>query len=157
MLHTPFGTIKLTFDGQPVSYVKAAVKNKELFPDVDGAFIIRYAYLRDGKQHVLQCVLDLPGAAGATESGERLEAISFYEKEDKLTIGCEGWFGFHEIYKYDYDGSYLPNGLEIDILPQTKSRDFIFGVAWLNQNTEKKDVQTWFAADPTISWLDAAR
>ena len=31
----------------------------------------------------------------------------------------------------------------------------IFGVAWLMECTEETDVQTWFAADPTITGKDA--
>jgi len=28
---------------------------------------------------------------------------------------------------------------------------FIFGIAWLGECSEEKDVQTWYAADPTIT------
>ena len=94
----------------------------------------------------------LQGAYAEDEwNDERLEAIAFYEQGGKLTIGCEGWFGEPEEYGYDYDGSYLSNGLEIEITSHTKSKDFLFGVSWLDHCTDENEVQTWFAADPTIA------
>ena len=151
MLKTQFGNIVITFDGVSVPFSIIPISNKRLFPDVDGAFMLKYLYAYDGKPHTLRCYLDMRNITGYSESGERLEAISFYEQDRKLTIGCEGWFGEPKEYGYDYDGSYLDNGLEIEITPHTKSKAFLFGVSWLVHCTDKNEVQTWFAADPTIA------
>ena len=151
MLKTKFGNIVITFDGVSVPFSIIAVANERLFPDVDGAFMLKYVYAHDGKPHTLRCYLDMCNITGYPESGERLEAIAFYEQGGKLTIGCEGWFGEPEEYGYDYDGSYLSNGLEIEITSHTKSKDFLFGVSWLDHCTDENDVQTWLAADPTIA------
>ncbi len=150
MLKTKFGNIVIMLDGEIVPFSIFSIENKQLFPDVDGAFMLKYAYVCDGRAHTLRCFLDVCNVTGCPESGERLEAIAFYEQGGKLTIGCEGWFGYPEEYNYDYNGTYLGNGLEIEISPDTKSKDFLFGVAWLEHCTGENDVQTWFAADPTI-------
>ena len=150
MLRTPFGQIIVTLDGKAIPVSAARVENKRLFPDADGAFRLQYAYIRDGGAHTLRCFLNRCDVPGCPESGERLESLSFYERGGKLTIGCEGWFGDPGAYGYDYDGAYLSNGLQIDILPHTQSRDFLFGVAWVDLCTDENDAQTWLAADPTI-------
>ena len=150
MLTTPLGTICITMDGHPVSCKIVPVQNPNLFPDVSGAYLLGIEYQPDGNAHELRCVLDA-SIQGSAESGERLEAISFYDHQRKLTIGCEGWFGAPEAYGYDYDGAYLPNGLAISISPQTKQKTFLFGAAWLDPYKSEQDVQTWLAADPTIT------
>ena len=53
--------------------------------------------------------------------------------------------------KLDNNGRNLSNGIEIEILPKTETQYFIFGVAWLKKCSEENDIQTWFAADPTIT------
>ena len=151
MLTTPFGNICITMDDKPIPYAIAPVQNSKLFPDVSGAYVLAFEYLSDGVSHELHCVLDAPSVKGGIESGERLEAISFYDDQRKLTIGCEGCFGDPDEYNYDYDGDYLSNGLTISITPATKSKVFLVGVAWLDLCTKENDVQTWFAADPTIT------
>ena len=67
------------------------------------------------------------------------------------SIGTEADFCEPRTFDYDYGGRNLPNGLEIEIDPQTKTQYFIFGIAWLKECSEEKDVQTWYAADPTIT------
>ena len=149
MLETNLGKIVITLDGNTVPFSVCPIENKRLFPDVDGAFLLKYDYANDGKAHTLRCFLDTCGVTGSPESGERLEAISFYHHGAKLTIGCEGDFGWQE--EYDYSGSYLENGLQIQIFPHTKSKHFLFAVAWLDRCTDENDTQTWLAADPTLS------
>ena len=151
MLTTPFGNIQITMDGKPVAYTFVPVPNAQSFPDVDGVYLLKFDYLSDGSPHKLCCLLEDASVTGDIESGERFEAISFYCNAGKITIGCEGWFGCPEEHGYDYDGSYLPDGLEISITAQTVSKPFLFGVAWLTHCTGENDVQTWFAADPSIT------
>ena len=93
MLTTPLGNIYITMDDEMIPYSITSVQNPKLFPDVSGAYILALKYLPDGSSHILRCVLDSSFAKGGVESGERLEAISFYCGQRKLTIGCEGWFG----------------------------------------------------------------
>ena len=149
MLTTIFGVVRLMMDGKPVAYTAERIENMRLFPDVDGAYRIRYDFCADCSPHELSCVLDGVRVKGGAESGEGLEAVAFYQDGGKLTLGCEGDFGYIEAY--DYDGAYLPDGLKILIRPETKSRTFLFGVAWLDHCTEENDVQTWLAADPTVT------
>ncbi len=151
MLQTPFGNIVVMLDDKIVPFSITAVVNKQLFPNVDGAFRLKCDIFVDNKVHTLRCFLDSSDVKGYPESGERFEALAFYENGGKLTIGCEGWFGEPEEHGYDYNGSYLDNGLEIEITPHTKSKSFLFGVAWLDHCTDESDVQTWLAADPTIA------
>lgn len=89
---------------------------------------------------------------GDNESGERLEAISFYVKDIKLTIGAEGEFYGHiyQSYGYDYNGDYLSNGIEYKTYKRTKDKMFKFGVCWIQPYTEENDVQTWYGADSTM-------
>ena len=150
MLGTPFGKVKLLFDQKEVDYKLEPVSNSKVFPDIDGAYILRFEYVPAGGEHTLQCLLDTTSCVGDIESGERLEAISFYIDNGKITIGCEGSFGCPEEYGYDYDGDYTSTGLEIFIRSHTKTHTFCFGVAWLAVCSSEKDIQTWFAADPAF-------
>ena len=76
---------------------------------------------------------------------------SIYREGGKLSIGVEAEFSNLPVYEYDYNGRNLRNGIEIEILPETETQYFIFGVAWLKKCSEENDMQTWFAADPTIT------
>lgn len=152
MLVTPFGSIRLLVDKVDVLFeVKPVEKNDKVYPDVDGAYLVRVKYKQDGNRHSLRCILDNTDVAGWGESGERLEMTSIYQGTGKLSIGTEADFCEPKTFDYDYGGRNLPNGLEIEINPQTKTQYFIFGIAWLNECSEEKDVQTWYAADPTIT------
>ena len=149
MLQTPFGAIKVTLDDAPVVCNISTVAPSQQFPNIDEAFLIDWTYDFDGMPHKLACYLDCPSLDGNIESGERLEAISFYIGPGKLTIGCEGDDNHPE--DYDYKIEYLSNGMAVCITPTTKSRLFRFGVAWLEECNDTTDIQTWFAADPTLS------
>ena len=149
VLETNLGKIVITFDGKTTAFSVCPIENKRLFPDVNGAFLLKYDYANDGKAHTLRCFLEGCGVTGCPESGEDLEAISFYSQGAKLTIGCKGDFGWPE--KYDYSGAYLSNGLEIEIAPHTQSKTFLFAAAWLAHCTAETETQTWLAADPTAS------
>ena len=84
------------------------------------------------------------------ESGELLEAVSFYKNGGKITLGCYASFGDSADYGLDYDGSICSDGIEIEVTSETKTREFKFGVCWINNCTEETDVQTWYGADPSI-------
>lgn len=152
----PFGEISLLFDGVSIEY-NAIELNKDdvLFPDVSGRYKIVFKYESDNANHSLACVIngiDLNIIDFGPESGERLEAQAFYGDSSKLTIGAEGdsyYLNGVRFGEYDYDVSSLDNGIEYNILPATKSNDFVFGVSWITPYNEKNDVQTWYGADPT--------
>lgn len=152
MLDTPFGTVEMFMDGRQVQPDIIRVPGEPHWPDVDGAFHLRYAYHADGASHELTCLFSGNFQEGDVESGERLEMRSLHCGEGKLSIGVEGEFGLEGFceYGFDFNGEYLPNGLKIKIMPDTKSREFVFGVAWLKRCTEDNDVQTWYMADPAL-------
>lgn len=132
----------MKLDGMIVPFSAIPVRNKRLFPDVDGAYRLRFDFENDGADHVLDCILDT-SIPGGTDSGEDLEAVTFEIGAGRLTIGCKSWLNT------DYDGQYLSNGLRLLLTPRTKSRTISFGVSWM-ERCGADDVQTWLAADPDI-------
>ena len=154
MLQTPFGCVELLFDNKPIEYqVEKAPKDERLYPDVNGAYLLVYSYIADHNNHLLKCIIHNTKAKATAESGERLEAVAIYLDEGKITIGIEGDFAFPDKEDpYDFDGAFIPNGIEIYINQKTKSQCFAFGVAWILPCTDENDVQTWFAADPTVTF-----
>jgi len=150
-LHTPFGGIQILVDDTIVNFDHRSIDpNKQLFPDVDAAHRINIKVKNDGKNHTIQIRLTNCNVDGNIESGETLEAISFYKNNGKITIGCYASFGDCKEYNLDYDGFYCADGIQIEILPTTQTQDFKFGVCWLKECTNENDVQTWFGADPSI-------
>lgn len=149
-LNTPFGKVTATFDGKPISFEYLCIDpDKRLFPDVDGAYRIKIDYVSDGREHTLLFLLSDCESDGEPETGERLEAVSFYPRDGKITLGCYASFGDYKDYPFDFDGTLRKNGIEISVLPETKTRTMLFGVSWVEHCTEENDVQTWFGAD---SW-----
>ena len=165
-LNTPFGYVAIMIDGQEIEYCAEQLKVDEIrFPDIVGRYKISVQCEPDGKAHTLACIL--PEAVDyhrGPESGERLECQGFYSKDRvKLSIGleCEAGYlpdGTRWSNAYDYDADYLENGMAYLIEKHTKSNKYVFGVAWIDNvggedeidNENDRDVQTWFAADPTI-------
>lgn len=133
----------MKLDGIPISVSVIPVRNEGLFPNVDGAYRLRFDFENDGADHVLDCILDTPIPGGA-DSGEDLEAVTFEIGAGRLTIGCKSW------QDADYGGQYLPNGLRLLLTPRTKSRTIFFGVSWMTC-CGADDVQTWLAAAPDIA------
>lgn len=151
MLVTPFGNISIDLDDKRVSYeIQKIEANSKVFPDVE-AYLIRWKYQSDGRRHFLRCVIDCEATEVHEESGERLEMTSIYSTGGKLSIGVEADFTSLPVYEYDFNGKNLANGIEVEIYPETETQYFIFGVAWLMKCNEENDVQTWFAADSTIT------
>lgn len=151
MIETPFGNIDIFFDSKPASVItkKSRISKEKLYPDIDYAYLISFKYISDNKEHLLTCTLNKNYSNGEIESGEHLEAKSFYVDGGKITLGCVGDFGMPEEGNLDYCGTYSENGLKIYIFPNTKSQMFTFGVSWLLNVTKDNDIQTWFASDPS--------
>ena len=150
-LDTPFGIIEILFDDVPVQFnCRNIGPDIDLFPEANGAFRISVDVDLDGEEHLLKMKMRNCAVSGEPETGERLEAISFYSGVGKITLGCYASFGDYEDYEFDYDGCLCSDGIEIGIFSSTKTHTFKFGVCWVNQCTEENDVQTWFGADPAI-------
>lgn len=157
MLETPFGKIEMSFDGVPCEYKPVPViKNEVLYPDVNEVYLLPFDFYSDGRKHILKCELCGNDIRAYPETGERLEAVAVYLNGGKLNIGIEGDFDLIEEYGYDFGGNLTKRGVEIYIDENTCSRRFMFGIAWLLNCTDENDVQTWFAADPTITFEDNA-
>ncbi len=163
-LRTPFGDIDILIDGIIIDYVaQRGNDNDALWPDVHNRFRIEVNYNPDGKEHSISCVFsDNCSHKREPESGERLECQSFYnEQKIKMSIGLEcesGYCGTDRISdEYDYDVEYLENGMAYIIMPDTITNKYTFGIAWIDDvgyndpvdDEHKRDVQTWFASDPT--------
>lgn len=150
-LSTPMGSVELLLDGEPVSFRNLSIEpNERLFPDVDAAHRLTYDFVSDGKSHSLYLRIKDCKFEANPETGELLEAVSFYKDYYKITLGCIASFGDSEDYNLDYDGSLCEDGLEIYISKTTKSQTFKFGVCWIKECTDENDVQTWYGADPSI-------
>lgn len=137
--------------------------NDALWPDVSNRYQIAVRYVPDGKEHRLSCIFSpLCSYEKTPESGERLECQGFYSSQRiKMSIGleCEAGTigGIRASDGYDYDADYLDNGMAYIILPETKTEQYVFGIARIDRvgwddpidDEHHRDVRTWFAADPT--------
>ncbi len=165
-LTTPFGQISILIDGRSVPYTaQECASVSDLCPDLLGRYRIAVDFPPDGKAHSISCVFTPTGPyERGPESGERLECQGFYnDRGEKLSIGLEGETGcggdfawaFHQ---YDYSVDYLENGMAYLILPETETKRYVFGIAWIDDvgrdghenGSRDRDLETWFGADPTI-------
>ena len=155
MIITPLGEIEIFIDGNKIDYSASPVEITRNCNDLDGRFCVRTYFVPDGKEHIISCCIAnySPTEKDGIESGERLKLKSFYTGKSKVSLGMEADTGYiNEIRSstYDYNAGYLKNGVYYEILPETRTHEFIFGIAWLNNCTDDKDVQTWFGADTTL-------
>lgn len=163
-LNTPFGEMAVMIDGQPIDYTaQKGSDNDVLWPDVRNRYQIVVRYVPDGKKHSLSCIFSpICSYKKVPESAERLECQSFYGSQRvKMSIGleCEAGYigGVRASEAYDYDADYLDNGMVYIIMPETKAEKYVFGIAWIDDvgwddpinDEHNRDVQTWYAADPT--------
>ena len=158
-LITPFGEIIILLDDKEYDYsfVKKE-NNKRLFPNVLGCYRIVVEFVPDGKEHEIKCIIpNMEYFDRGPESGEGIECQAFYQDDMKLSIcvECETGYlpnGSRWSDRYDYDASYLENGMSYLILNKTKEDKYIFGLSWIDNVVDNhgRDVQTWFAADFTI-------
>ena len=150
-LYTPMGFVEILLDGKPVSFSNLSIDpDEKRFPDVDATHRLAYNYEADGKSHTLHFRIKDCKLEAEPETGELLEAVSFYKDNGKLTLGCIASFGDYEDYNLDYDGTLCSDGMEIYITATTKSQTFKFGVCWIKVCTDENDVQTWYGADPSM-------
>lgn len=148
---TPFGRIEIRIDDVPISYT-AVDWGDPRWPDLDGCFFIAISFEPDGKSHSITCTLKkcVQSVEGYIESGECLELQSFYKGKTKLSIGTKGEIQGMNEHSFDYYADYLEDGMMYQILPETKTKRFVFGVAWMNECDEENEYQPWMGADPTM-------
>ena len=89
------------------------------------------------------------------ETGDNLELKSFVKNNIKLSIGMEGDSGYFSDGTrisdyYDYDNDYFDNGVSYQILKNTQTNKYVFGIAWIVDQRPDNEVQTWYGADPSI-------
>lgn len=152
MLITPLGHIKLYVNDNEVPFVAKKLENNHQCPDVSGRFIIEYPFKKEYKSQIIKCCIPLLHENGKIESGERLEAITFYKDKLKMTIAVEA--AFEQFKMDDYSGHYTNNGIAYETLDSTMDRTFQFGVCWIDPCTPENEHQTWFGADPSINERD---
>lgn len=133
MLHTPFGQVQVILNGTSVDYEMKELPNTLLWPDVNERYLIEVTH---EEVATICCVVANDELAGEVESGENLEAISFYKEDLKLTIGTCADFP-------TTPGRYLANGIE-----RTAAQKLLFCIYWIQPCTKDNDMQTWFGADP---------
>ena len=158
-LITPFGEIIILLDDKEYDYSFVKKENNErLFPNVLGCYRIVVVFVPDGKEHEIKCIIpNMEYFVRGPESGEGIECQAFYQDDMKLSIcvECETGYlpnGSRWSDRYDYDASYLENGMSYLILNKSKENKYIFGLSWIDNVVDNhgRDVQTWFAADFTI-------
>lgn len=165
-LLTPFGEIRVLIDANPVPYaVREARREDPLWPHILGRYRIAASFIPDGKEHSIACVFEADGPYERTpESGEGLECQGFYNgRRFKMSIAlaCEAGCidGMRTSDAYDYDAAYLDNGMAFLIGPDTKTQEYEFGIAWIDDvgwddpidEENDREVETWYAADPTLA------
>lgn len=137
MLITPLGDINILIDGIKINYEATKLKNiNKLWSDINERYLLKY-YVNEKKDNYnIQCIISGLEIVGEPESGENLEAISFYKDDLKLTIGINTDF-------LEEDGRLLDDGLEVNT-----HRILKIGVCWLCPFTPNNEIQTWYGADP---------
>ena len=75
-------------------------------------------------------------------------------------LECEAGYinGARVSDEYDYDAGCLENGVAFLIDRNTRTERYVFGISWIDHvswgnqtdDTIKRDVETWYGADPTL-------
>lgn len=157
MLETPLGRIEIFIDNKRVEYSYTSIDLDKRCLELDGRYLISLQLKPDGVTHELSCRIKeyIPSENDGIESGERLELKSFYKGSVKLSIGMEGDCGYYSNGDrasdvYDYDNEYYNEGVSYIILKETKTQDYKFGIAWLENYNDANEVETWYGADTTL-------
>lgn len=158
-ISTPVGTIEIMIDGKALEYDYEKLNNGNLFPDFAARYKIKVSKEPDGTEHEIKCVisgLKNMEYISDIESGECLECQSFYIENCKISVGIESDAGYLENgfritdMGYDYDSCYIKAGISYCTLSFTTTKNFVFGVCWMENYTKENEHQTWFGAAPTI-------
>ncbi|WP_274309007.1 hypothetical protein [Solibacillus daqui] len=133
MLNTPLGPIMILNGQQKIPYTFIPLPKTAHCPNVNGRFSITVPIVESPA--TIQCIIENELLNSYPETGENLEALSFYKDDVKLTIGITADFT-------TTDGQLLKNGLEVKTAFPIE-----FGVCWIQPVTESNDVETFFGAD----------
>lgn len=134
MLKTPFGNVHVYINDIETTYtVESLPITNPSFPDLDGRYQINIGSHKEFS--TIRCIIPTCTDNASPETGERFEAVAFYQNGAKLTLGTVADFE-------EQSGKLLSNGVEI-----TTKEPAIFRVCWINNVTEENDHQTWFEAD----------
>ncbi len=157
--NTPVGDIEIRIDGKAAEFSGQSIKKEKTCPDVLGRYALTVDFKPDGEHHTISChILGIGNDdRNDLETGERLECKCFYKGDYKISLGMEGDSGYicgKRVSEFDYDNDYFDDGVSFEILPETKTEHYIFGVSWIDKPSEKRDIQTWFGADPTYFKFD---
>ena len=150
MLKTPLGEIIVSIDETETEYTAAAAPLDHRCNKLNGRYYICIEHENDSKPHTITCRISgytLNEKDGA-EDGEDLLLMSFFKGSAKLSIGVE----FDYCGKYDYDAVHLQDGMQFRVFPQTKTKYFVFGIAWIDDCDDENEIHTWFGADPTLMY-----
>jgi hypothetical protein len=157
MLSTPLGDIIILIDNKAISYNAIPVNRDKTCMDIHGRYKIVIDFIPDGQEHQIKCLID--GYENIdddfVETGDNLELKSFVKNNIKLSIGMEGDSGYFSDGTrisdyYDYDNDYFDNGVSYQILKNTQTNKYVFGIAWIVDQRPDNEVQTWYGADPSI-------
>ncbi len=155
MLITPLGIIEVFIDDRKYDYEYEPISLDDCCPSLNGRYKIKVSFMPDGKKHTIACRIKdySPTKEDSINPGERLELKSFYKGKTKLDIGMSGDIGGLEYYgvknaEFDYENEYLDDGVEYIVLKVTKTKEYIFGCAWIDNYNDDNEVQSWFGADP---------
>lgn len=168
-LWTPLGIVNVELDGTPIPFILTQLEPLEYTsPDIAGRYRIDVGFIPDGKEHFLSCSLhpNQP-VSGGSESGENLECGGYYNKDEsiKVSIGLHADGGYYwkngkqiRNESFDYDAEIVQRGSvfhnEYITLPSTKTSHYVFGVCWILDCDNEREVQTWYGADPWIMLQD---
>lgn len=155
MLTTPLGEIIVLVDDKKTEYTAVCHATDHRCDRLDGRFYICTEHNNDGKPHTITCCISgyTPNEKDGPEDGENLLLMSFFSGSTKLSVGAEADHGS----KYDYDAIHLKNGVQFKVFPQTKTKLFVFGIAWLENCNDENEIQTWFGADPTLMYTSKSK
>lgn len=157
ILSTPLGNIIILVDDTQLNYDAISVKRNITCKDVCGRYKIIIDFTPDGQEHQIMCIVDGYEKTDDDyiDTGENLELKNFIKNNIKLSIGMEGDTGYYPDGTrinnyYDYDNKYFDNGVSYQILKNTHTNKFVFGIAWIDNPQQDNEVQTWYGADPSI-------
>ena len=153
MFSTPIGDIEIRIDGRLAHFNGRSIKKDGTCEDVSGRYAIYVDFKPDGIAHSITCRIlgHTVDKRDEIETGEWLELKSFYKGNIKLSIGMEGdvgYIGSERVSEYDYDNDYFDDGVSYEILPETMTEHFVFGISWIEDpDTSERNCQTWYGAD----------
>lgn len=161
-LVTPLGEITVWINDKEIPYTFEKCENDTTCKELDGRYSIEVAFQPDGKEHFVSCCLhNCVPINPSREDGERLECMSYYNSDETIKVSI-GMFADTCYYynkkgklvrdsEFDYDtdceqrdGCYRSS---YQLLPDTETNRFWFGIAWLCHCTKKNDHHTWYGVE----------